>query len=267
MTGGLLRFGPFARDVRVELIKLVTLPSGWLALVLSAGVGALISAAASVSLRDVEPGLTEPEVDGLRLDIGFGALSVATVGAIAVGVVAVSAEYRVDRSLDDARPQITASLTACPRRGRLVAAKFAAVWILSTAAWVVATGPGLFISHRILAGDLPAGWFTASRALGSWLYFELTATLAFGLTLLSRRGVVPLLVLVANTTVVSIGQLLSHITPLGRYFPDAAGRALFARDPLSDPPLLHPVVGGLIMAVWAVVAVAAGTASFLGRDQ
>ncbi|MFV0526491.1 MAG: hypothetical protein ACK5RL_18555 [Acidimicrobiales bacterium] len=223
---------------------------------MSAVVGTLVSAGAAASLGAPGLDVTPSERAGLLLDTSLAALAVAAVGAVVVGVLAVSNEYRVDRSAGDTPPQITSSLTAVPHRGRLVLAKLAAVAAVTTGVWLVAAVPGLIVSRQIIGPDLPAGWISPDRLLGSWLYFELTSGLAFGLTLLTRRGVVPLVILITNASVVSVGQLLTTVTSWGYYAPDLAGANMFLRGDQWERSL-HPIVGGLIMALWAAAAVGA----------
>jgi hypothetical protein len=104
-----------------------------------------------------------------------------------------------------------------------------------------------------------------SRVPGVVVYWVLTALLAFGITLLTRNGIVPLVVLILNTSVVTVTFLLTKITTLAVYFPDMAGLRMFIIE-MDLPVHLSPVAGGAVMAAWVAVLLAVGVAVFRRRD-
>lgn len=230
------------RAVRAELAKLVTLPATWVAvllgLVVPSGVGILAGSGAG------------PGVDTGYQDLAFG-----VVGAVVLGVVAISSEYTSEGAEAGGGRQITSSLTVVPARLRLLAAKAAAL-VLVTAALGVLTCVARF--STIGAAD-------AGRLGGVVVYWVLTALLAFGFTLLTRNGIVPLAVMIANSSLVSVTYLVARGAAFGGFLPDMAGVRMFIRElDISRP--LAPVTGGLVMAGWAGVLLAAGAVAFTRRD-
>lgn len=105
------------------------------------------------------------------------------------------------------------------------------------------------------------------RWLGAAVYAILTALIALAITVLTRSGVVPLIVLVANGSVVSISFLLSKVTPLARYLPDLAGMRMIADgDRMAVEDALAPLPGGLVMAAWTAALLAVAAVVLSRRD-
>lgn len=234
------------RAYRGELSKLGSLPSIWAAGVVG------VSVPAVVAFLNATGGARR------SADTGFQELAFGVVGAIVLGVVAASSEYVTERGAGGR--QITTSLAVVPSRTRFLAAKVAAVVTSVTALGVVAT--------VITMACAQASLFTTAnltRALGVVLYWVCTALLAFGITLLTRNGIIPLAVLILNTSVVTITFLLTKITALAVYFPDMAGIRMFIRE-VDLPVQLSPVVGGLVMATWVMTLLFSGFLVFRRRD-
>jgi ABC-2 type transport system permease protein len=229
------------RLLRAEVRKLFGLPSAWAALALCLVVAPAIS---YLNRRLPSP------------DAGYQELVFGVVGAIVLGVVAVSSEYRAESAEDAAARQIVTSLTAVPSRVRLLAAKAGALILTMTVAAAVTAPATLTIRGGTLA---------VSRMLGVVVYFVLTALLAFGVTLVTRSGIVPLTMLIVNATVVSVSFLISRALPVANYLPDLAGARMFIRHGEFNLPVA-PVTGGLVMAGWTILVVAAGAAAFCRRD-
>jgi hypothetical protein len=93
----------------------------------------------------------------------------------------------------------------------------------------------------------------------------LTALLAYGITLLTRSGVLPLSVLILNTSVVSVSFLLSRAVPAAGYLPDLAGAHMFVRR-IDSPVDIAPATGGLVMAGWVLAVLSAAVFVFRRRD-
>jgi ABC-2 type transport system permease protein len=229
------------RLLRAELFKLLGLPSTWAALALCFTVAPAVS---YLNHRLPSP------------DAGYEELIFGVVGAIVLGVVAVSSEYRAESAEDAATRQIVTSLTAVPSRVRFLAAKAGALILTMTVAAAVTAPAALIVRGGTLA---------VPRMLGVVVYFVLTALLAFGITLVTRSGIVPLTVLIVNATVVSVSFLISRVLPAANYLPDLAGARMFIRHGQFNLPI-GPVTGGLVMAGWTVLVVAAGAAAFCRRD-
>jgi hypothetical protein len=88
------------------------------------------------------------------------------------------------------------------------------------------------------------------------------------ITVLARSGVIPLVVLIANSSLVSVSILLTHLTPLAYYLPDLAGMRLFVADDSLGlfAEALDPLTGALVMAAWALGLLALSAAVFHRRD-
>lgn len=89
--------------------------------------------------------------------------------------------------------------------------------------------------------------------------------MAFAITVVVRNGVIPLVVLIGNSSILSISYLLSKLTRLALYLPDAAGARLFIRDDPS-PHMLGPVGGGSVLALWTIALLVVAHITFSRRD-
>ncbi|GLX96531.1 ABC transporter permease [Herbidospora sp. NBRC 101105] len=237
------------RAVRAELAKLGTLPSVWLAgalaLVVPAGIALLNS-----------------RVHGP--DRGYQELAFGVLGVIVLGVVAVSSEYLTEGADAGGGRQLTTSLTAVPSRVRFLAAKAAAVVLVAVPLAFAATAATMGIVHVTLAERAAA--LDAGRLAGVVCYWTYTALLAFAITVLLRHGIVPLTVLLVNTSVVSVTFLLTKVTPLAYYFPDMAGMRMFVGEIADDQVVISPLVGLLVMSAWVAGLLALAGAVFTRRD-
>ncbi|WP_234972932.1 hypothetical protein [Paenibacillus vortex] len=110
----------------------------------------------------------------------------------------------------------------------------------------------LSATHLVLGEYTPA--FEGSKLLGAICYWTFTALLAFGITVLTKNGTIPLAVLMINSSLVSFSVLLSKVTKLAFYLPDRAGLEMFMFfDDRSNAILdrFHtPFTGGLVMFAW-----------------
>lgn len=225
--------------VAAELRKALTLPAA------IAGLAVAVAGPVALSALNASQGAGDSAADA-----AMAAAPLLTLGAIVIGVVVVGSEY------SGARP-IATTFAAMPRRTTVLVAKAVTVVALVAAAAVVAMPAALLVARAV--GD-DAGEVDPGRWLGAAAYATFTALIALAITALTRSGVVPLIVLVANGSVVSVSFLLSKVTPLARYLPDLAGMRMIAGgDRLAIDDALAPLPGGLVMAAWtaALLAVAA----------
>jgi len=229
------------RVVHAELRKLLGLPPAWGALAL----GLVVAPVIAYLNRHVS-----------SVDAGYQEFAFGMIGVIVLGVVAVSSEYRAESAEDAGTRQIVTSLTAVPSRVQLLAAKAGALTLTVTVLAAVTAAVTLTVADAEI---------TAARVLGAIIYWVLTALLATGITLLTRSGVVPLVVLILNTTVVSVTYLISKVLSAAGYFPDLAGSRMFIRGGHVDLGIA-PATGGLIMCGWTAVVVTAGAVAFCRRD-
>lgn len=251
------------RAYRAELSKLASLPSVWASCLVGVVVPAVV---AYLTASSAASAIADGTKAAPSADVGFQELAFGVVGAIILGVVAASSEYFAEGEDSGGGRQITTSLTVVPSRTRFLLAKIAAVITTAGVLAVAATAITLTFVQTLLGSHVEAfGAANLSRTLGVVVYWVLTALLAFGITLLTRNGIIPLAVLILNTSVVTVTFLLTKITPLAAYFPDMAGMRMFITE-VALPVRLSPVAGGVVMAVWVAVLLAAGFATFHRRD-
>jgi hypothetical protein len=239
--------------VGAELSKLLSLPAAWFAvvagIVVSAGV-TILSSGGSASTADT----------------GFSSLALGVAGAIALGVIIVSSEYAVEGQESGSSQQITATLAATPSRIRVLLAKTFALSLMVSSLAVVTIVVVFILTGLLMGGHAPEiDGDAVARMAGMVLYWELVALLAFGLTLLTRNGVIPMVVLIANFSAVPVTYLLTRVTTLANYLPDTAGMRLWARE-LDTGVQIAPVLGGIIMITWVLVLLVIAFTVFVRRD-
>ncbi|MEH0824456.1 MULTISPECIES: hypothetical protein [unclassified Micromonospora] len=253
------------RAIDGELRKTLALPAALVAL----GV-ALFGTIAAVSLivasSSAQPGHT---AHATPAGVVFDAVPLGTVGAVILGVIVISSEYTANSPDVGGGRQIGATLVAIPHRLILLLSKVAVVVVLIVATTAVAVAASLALAHVVLGTtegqDDPGD--TIARAAGVALYWTLMSLIAMAVTVFTRTGIVPLIWFIANSSLISVSLLLSKATSLARYLPDLAGMRLFAAPSslaVHDP--LEPFAGGLVMAAWAIVLLAASTLVFTRRD-
>jgi hypothetical protein len=245
--------------VRAEFRKLLGLPTAWIGLVLGIALAPLVVVLNAAYTRRAIAAGTLTDLS----DLGLRELTVGLIGPMVLGVVVVSSEYTSTGPDAPRARQLTATLAAVPRRPRLLAGKAAALVLVVTAQAAVTTAVTLGLV-RVLYGDhAPA--IDLARVAGAILYWALTALLAFAITLITRNGIVPLTLLIINSTVVSASYLLTKVTDLAAYLPDLVGTRMFLRG--GDLPVtLAPLGAGLAMATWVVAVLAIGANLFHRRD-
>ena len=200
------------------------------------------------------PEMTEQLVAAMFTPVPF----LAVLGALIAG-----SEFRTG--------ELGISLTAVPSRLRFVIAKAAATAVLSTALCllfavlttlamlpVVADwNPGILVSPAVLAGY--------ARAT---LVAVCTTFITLGITLITRRALVGVLIM-AVLLGVTITQLLARAAPgLDAVFPISAARnLLFYGSSGVVPPLTSgPFSATVVLLAWAIVAVAAAAFVLSRRD-
>ncbi|MFC7677726.1 ABC transporter permease [Paenibacillus sp. GCM10028914] len=243
------------RAFKAELCKLFSLPGIWLAFLIGAFFPALIAVMVSLdNKKEIIAGVST----GLS-DVGYWGLGYGVQGVIILGVLAVSSEYLIESSESGGGRQITTSLTAVSSRLHFLLAKAGAVAVISILLCIVAIMTSVLATYLILGEYTPV--YEWSRLIGVVCYWTFTALLALGVTLLTKNSIIPLAVLMINSSVVSFSVLLYKVTKLALYLPDRAGleMLMFPSDKFSIPSTdslfdrFHtPVTGGLIMFAWVV---------------
>ncbi len=251
------------KALSAELSKLISLPTIWVAFAAGILVAPVIAAINSFSALSAITRGVETAVDA---DIGYQELGFGVMGVIILGVVAISSEYFTESEDSGGGRQITTSLTAIPSRLHFLLSKVIVVAVASAFLAIVATTATMIVTRIILGEHAPAfGSNDIPRLIGIIAYWVLTVLMAFGITVFTRHGAIPLAILIVNTSVVSVTYLLSRITPLANYLPDVAGMRMFIE--LKDSSVtIAPPLAGVIMAAWVMALLTAATITFCRRD-
>lgn len=257
------------RAFNAELSKLFSLPGIWIAFLIGAFSPAVIAALDSIAEKEeIIAGVST------RLsEVGYSGLGLGVQGVIILGVLAVSSEYLTESSESGGGQQITTSLTVVSSRLHFLLAKVGAVTVISILLSIVAIITTVSATHLILGEYTPA--FEWSRLIGAVCYWTFTALLALGMTLLTKNGIIPLAVLIINSSVVSFSVLLYRVTKLAVYLPDRAGLEMFmfTSDRVHTPvtgslfdSYHSPLTGGLVMFAWVAVFFIVAAIVFHRRD-
>lgn len=241
-----------SRALRAEWIKLRSLRSTWYTLaclfVVSLGITVLSSNAAQESYADAGDAW-DPTAHSLTTYI------VAQLIVGVLGILVVTSEF--------ATGLIRTTLTATPRRHRVLAAKV----VIATAVAVVA-GQVLMFAAFLIGQPLLAGQGVPSAGLGDpgvlravlagGLYLALIALLAVGLGTIMRATAGALATLVGIVFLVPAlaGLFPSWMRSLFDFWPTLGGAAALATVP--DPDFPHPWwnLAGMSLGVAGVLAAA-----------
>lgn len=258
------------RALRAELHKAATLPAAWagLAVTLLGSLGITLLNAVTTRNAIAAGRAHDLLADTSPFETAYAAVPLGTVGAVVFGVVLMSSEYAANSPDVGGGRQLTTTLSALPRRFTVLAAKAVTVLALVGASAAV-TIPACVTLARAVIGDDGHETVAPQEALlrvgGAALYWALTGLLALAITVLARSGIVPLVVLIANSSLVSISLLLTNITPLAHWLPDMAGRRLFGGIDTVDGGL-DALPGALVMGAWTVALLAVAGIVFARRD-
>ena len=246
------RRSTFGDVVRSEWTKIWTVRSTPFALLVAAalgiGLGAAISAAASHHYA------TASLLDRVRWDataISLSGLGIAQLAIVILGILVVTSEY--------SSGMIRTSLTAVPRRGRLLAAK---AGIYTAVALVVGEALGFvsfLVGQVIITGHAPdatLGQPGVLRAVvGAGLYLAALGLLGVAVGALLRHSAAAIASVVAVLFVLpGVAQALpdSWRHPVQEYWPTQAGSQILQVQ--HDPFTLAPWTGfGLLCLFVAVV--------------
>lgn len=250
--------------LRAEWIKLRSLRSTWytVASLFAAGLGITALATASASAEYAKATAAERAAwDPTGLSLKSFIVAQLIIGVL--GVLVVTSEY--------ATGLIQTSLTATPRRSRLLAAKVVLAAAVAVVAGQVLMFAAFLIGQGFLAGQrLPhvsLGDPGALRAVvGGGLYLAAIALLAVGLGTLIRATAGALAALVGIVLLVpAVTDLFpSWMQWLFTFWPSRGAAAIFSGklDPAYPDPWLN--LAGLYVGVAVVLAVA--FAAFRKRD-
>ncbi|GAA0475561.1 ABC transporter permease [Paractinoplanes deccanensis] len=230
--------------IRSEWTKLWTTRTVWWALL---GAFVLMAAAAGQNAIYVENG------DVTTASVAVMSVTIAQLAFVALAMLVMTGEYSAGT--------IRATLSWIPSRGRLLSAKIA---VVSAVTLVTGVAVGL-LGGVIASAIVDDSGSIAGDAFKIGIYLVLLGALATGLGAALRGPVVTLVVLLMTIVVIPPLLQLPDIAVLNGIadaFPGVAGGHFLYGD--ADP--YPPLVGLLILAGWAALAVAAGWQVLTRRD-
>lgn len=258
------------RHLSAELRKLLSLRASLVAAALCLGAAPALAALNGNTMRArLAAGDTSSLSHWSVAERGFEGVMFAVIAGIVLGVVIMSSEYTANAGDVGGGRQILATLTSVPSRGTLLLAKAGALTLATVLLSSAAIVTGIVVGQAVLgpfglspwqaAGEL--GW----RLPGAVFYCVCTALIALAVTTVTRSGVIPLIVLIVNSSLISVSFLLSKVTSWAKFLPDAAGLHLFARG-TAYAEHLSPVVGAAVLTAWTALGLAVGVVAFVRRD-
>jgi ABC-2 type transport system permease protein len=237
---------------RAEFTKVRSVPStGWSLLT---GAALIIGFGVLYAIVCVSRPPTDPaSFDGAGA--ALAGVQLAQTAAGVLGALVITGEY--------ATGSIRTTLTAAPRRGRVLGAKAAVVAATTFLVSLPSAFAAFVLGQRTLAPqhlDTSLGQPGVLRAVvGSALYLTLVALLGLGLGALLRNtaGAVAALFGLLFGLPIAAGLLPASIADhVGRYLPSSAGLAVTFDG--RDPSSLAPWTGLTVFAFYAVALLALG---------
>jgi ABC-2 type transport system permease protein len=257
-----------------ELSKLVGQPAVRAGSVVTVVAPAVIAALNGTSLAHaIEIGDQGGFLSLSTVDSGFSELAIGVVGVLIIAVVSVSSEYaRTPAALGRTR-QLSSTLVAMPVRTALAGAKIAVLvaWVLAISLVAI---PAALVATRLSLGShatAPNLWHAAGVAA----FYLTMALLAQAVTTVLRSGVLPLVVFLANSSVVSVGMLLLQVTSWAKYLPDIAATSLMfteaeftmgAAAVSRNSAPLGAATAVCVLLGWSALSVAVTVAVWARRD-
>ncbi|WEO78737.1 ABC transporter permease [Cryobacterium sp. SO2] len=234
-------------------MKLLSLPAALYTMLAVLVIPAALAVAMGLNMRGSDA-LTSMGAETQGFEVaGFGQPLVILLAALIVG-----SEYQ--------NGLLRSSQLATPNRARLLGAKAIVITVLSVSLAFLSIGLAVAL-RQIVLGDsgIPlfsftgAMWINLATVALNWTLISLVSG---ALTVLARSVLLPVIVLVPM--VLGLGVSLVGVLPWLKFAPDLAGLQLLTEYPGIG--LLDPVVGGLVMAAWAVALSAAAFVTFNRRD-
>ncbi|MCC3281809.1 MULTISPECIES: ABC transporter permease subunit [Arthrobacter] len=268
-SGGPVTFG---RVLRSEWIKTNTVPSTVILLAVSfavmVGLGTLVAWGIVQLASDPESGppqgigqsLQSAAYDVPAAGLPFGQLLIA-----ALAVVVIGSEYTTG--------MIRSTMVAVPTRTPALLAKTLVIAVISFVLGVVAAFTTYLLAQPILAGSdldfgLDAPWVLPS-IINTGTVLALIAIMGVGIGALLRNTAGGVVTLVGALFVLPIiagllTGLADWVEDAARFLPSSAAAQLVATN--IQPGQFNQVEGGLILAGWAVILLAAAAVVLKKRD-
>lgn len=244
----------FVRAVRSEYIKLRSLRSSWILILVSAiiliGIAALAAYGFTRAAGTPHP-IPPPVIHAVAVTgLDFGQLVLAAFGAIFIG-----GEYGTG--------MIRSTMTAVPNRWAPICAKALVVAVTGFLVGVVSGFIGYFVAQPILRAQhlgFPLGTHgVLGSILGFALYLALATLLGLSIALLLRNsagGIVVGLALLFVVPIIFGAVPLDILSDLAPYLPSESGAQMAHID--TSGSTLNQWQGGLVCTAWVAVLLGAG---------
>lgn len=266
MTRAAISVMALVRALRAEALKALGLRGVWLgsalAVVIPVGLEAMNTRG---MVAELESGPSH--LNDMLPDMGFMDLIYGAVGIIVLATAVVASEYTAGAQTVGSARQVSTTMLVQPRRGTVVAAKVVVVLGLTVVLTAVASALTFQVTQHALGAWSPSfspvPW---GRLAGLLTWWALTALGAMALAALTRGALVPLVWGITTSSLVSPSFLLSKVTDLAAYLPDAAAWNLFMKD--TSLLAAGPGTGAaaLTCAAWAVLALVVTSVCWVRRD-
>jgi ABC-type transport system involved in multi-copper enzyme maturation permease subunit len=220
------RAATFADALRSEWIKLTTLRSTWITLLvtvlLGVGLGTLISFLGANHYNNGNNG--RPDFNWNPTEVSLRGLLLAQVAVAVLGVMVVTGEY--------SSGMIRTSLAATPRRVRFLLSKFAVWTAVALVVGEIVSFAAFFLGQLVIGNQAPHTTIGAHLVLrsviGAGLYLAMTGLLATVIGALLRNTAAGISAMVGLLFVLPgiIAALPSSWSnPIGEYWPVGPGSA------------------------------------------
>ncbi|PWK67418.1 hypothetical protein BCL76_109329 [Streptomyces sp. CG 926] len=255
----------FTAVMQSEWTKIRTVASTtWtlaLALIVTAGFGALISVAVASAFDDmsqIERATFDPTL------VSFTGMQFGQLAMIVFGVLVVSTEYSTS--------MIRTSLAAVPARGSFLFAKLTVATLLALLVGLLTSFLSFFLSQAILGdhGTGLGGEHVLRAVVGAGVYMALLALFSMGVAAMLRSSVASISILIPFFLIVTtVLNAFDATRKYGQYLPTAAGSKIMqvVPDAMGTPEAPYGPWGGLgIMLLWVAAAVLGGYLVLKKRD-
>ncbi len=254
----------FVDTVRSEWLKLVTVRSTWVtlvvAVVLADGIGTLVSYLAGSHYGSSSLG------DRLTWDptqVSFFALNIAQLAVAVLGVMIVTSEYGTG--------MIRTSLAATPQRTKFLAAKSLVVTAVLVVVGEITAFVAFLLGQAVISGNAPTaslGDRDVLRAvIGAGLYLALIGLLGAAIGAIVRSTAAGISTIVALLFVLpGVVQALpsSWAQPITEYWPTQAGRQILVLH--RDAHTLAAWSGFGVMVLFTVIVLIVASQVIERRD-
>lgn len=254
----------FSRAIRFELIKICSSRVWWIICALVVVIQPLLSLIVAKSYLQI--GLdatpeTHPELAQALPPLDYFGFDMVTFGLLAMvvfgGIIGAS-EYK--------HHQLRTTLLCQSNRIKVFCAKVLALFICSASISFLSIYATISITHFGF-GELGLHPFYLSTIAWQFIGFSmldwiLLTLLSFGIGMLFRNTIVPLVFLIPQ--IYNLGSYLAQRWEWGEYLPVAAGNLLFATP--TDPIEHDPLKGGIVLLIWMMLILITSYYAFIRSD-